>query len=98
MKNDAGRRHHFRETGFSILRRTGSSPDRFFVPIHSQTPRASVSPTSFAIIDLETIPDDYLPAPTTALMQDREEYLRRMPRVSGPAGEVQPGGWMSFIG
>ena len=46
-------------------------------------------------IDLEVIPDDYR-APTT-LNADREEYLRRVSRVSWTEpGRCDPANWMNF--
>jgi hypothetical protein len=39
------------------------------------------SPLAYLSIDLETIPDDYLPRSNYLVMEDRDEYDRRIPRV-----------------
>ena len=86
----------FRETGFvdSTQDWVLSGP-HFFVanPYYKCPQRVVTHHLDYDSIDLEVIPDDYLPRTNYRPMQDREEYLRRMPRVSWKEeGEVQPRG------
>lgn len=68
------------------------SGPHFFVGIpFNKTPfKACTSNKAYAQLDLETLPDDYLPRTNYRPMADREEYLRRTPRVSWvEEGETQ---------
>jgi hypothetical protein len=84
----------FRETGFvdSPQEWVLSGPHFFVANPFNKTPRREVKHNSdYDSIDLEVIPDDYLPRTNYRPLPDREEYLRRMPRVSWTEpGEVQP--------
>lgn len=60
-----------------------SGPHFFLANPFNKTPRAiCVANGHYDPIDLESIPDDYLPRTNYYPMADREEYLRRTPRVS----------------
>jgi hypothetical protein len=67
-----------------------SGPHFFVANPHNKTPRAITSKNSdYDPLDLDSLPDDYLPRTNYRPMADREEYLRRTPRVSWvEAGEV----------
>ena len=58
--------------------RTSSSPTP------STKPRVPFAATNghYDPLDLETLPDDYLPRTNYRPMADRDEYLRRTPRVT----------------
>jgi hypothetical protein len=59
-----------------------SGPHFFVANPHNKTPRAITSKNSdYDPIDLECLDDDYLPRTNYRPMEDREEYLRRTPRV-----------------
>lgn len=65
-----------------------SGPHFFVANPFNKTPfKACTSNKAYAQIDLETLPDDYLPRTNYRPMPDRAEYLRRTPRVSW----VEPG-------
>ena len=68
------------------------SGPHFFVanPLY-KTPRKNCNtPRAYDNLDLETLPDDYLPRTNYRPMADRAEYLRRTPRVSWvEEGETQ---------
>jgi len=60
-----------------------SGPHFFVANPHMKTPRAVCTEKGhYDSIDLETLPDDYLPRTNYRPMPDRAEYLRRTPRVS----------------
>ena len=65
-----------------------SGPHFFLANPFNKTPRRVCTANShYDPIDLEAIPDDYLPRTNYHPMADRTEYLRRTPRVSW----VEPG-------
>lgn len=68
-----------------------SGPHFFVANPFNKTPfKACTSNKAYAQIDLETLPDDYLPRTNYRPMPDRAEYLRRTPRVSWlEPGETQ---------
>ncbi len=60
-----------------------SGPHFYLANPLNQTPkRVCETHRAYDNIDLESIPDDYLPRTNYYPMADREEYLRRTPRVS----------------
>ena len=65
-----------------------SGPHFFLANPFNKTPRRVCTANGhYDQIDLEAIPDDYLPRTNYHPMADRAEYLRRTPRVSW----VEPG-------
>lgn len=68
-----------------------SGPHFFLANPYSKTPRrVCVERSQYDCIDLETLPEDYLPRTNFLPMVDRAEYLRRIPRVSWvEEGETQ---------
>ncbi len=59
-----------------------SGPHFFVANPHMKNPRKVCTEKGhYDIIDLETLPDDFLPRTNYQPMQDRAEYLRRTPRV-----------------
>ena len=59
-----------------------SGPHFFLANPHNKTPRKVCSSNkAYDHIDLETMPDDYLPRTNYRPMLDRDEYARRTPRV-----------------
>lgn len=68
-----------------------SGPHFFVANPFNKTPfKACTSNKAYAQLDLETLPDDYLPRTNYRPMADRAEYLRRTPRVSWvEEGETQ---------
>lgn len=68
-----------------------SGPHFFVANPHMKTPRKVCTEKGhYDIIDLETLPDDYLPRTNYLPMADKAEYLRRIPRVSWvEAGQTQ---------
>ena len=68
-----------------------SGPHFFVANPFNKTPfKACTSNKAYDNIDLENLPDDYLPRTNYLPMTDRAEYLRRMPRVSWlEPGEMQ---------
>ena len=68
-----------------------SGPHFFLANPYNKTPRKLGNTNSaYDIIDLETLPDDYLPRTNYLPMSDKAEYLRRAPRVSWVnSGETQ---------
>lgn len=59
-----------------------SGPHFFLSNPFNKTPRAFCTANGhYDVIDLETLPDDYLPRTNYYPMSDRDEYLRRTPRV-----------------
>lgn len=68
-----------------------SGPHFFLANPFNKTPfKACTSNKAYAQIDLQTLPDDYLPRTNYRPMLDRAEYLRRTPRVSWlEPGETQ---------
>lgn len=65
-----------------------SGPHFFVANPFYKTPRKNCNtPRAYDNIDLQTLPDDYLPRTNYLPMVDRAEYLRRTPRVSW----VEPG-------
>ena len=68
-----------------------SGPHFFVANPHMKTPRkVCTEKAHYDIIDLETLPDDYLPRTNYRPMADKAEYLRRTPRVSWKVeGETQ---------
>jgi hypothetical protein len=69
-----------------------SGPHFFLANPLNKTPRAICRVNGhYDVIDLETIPDDYLPRTNYRPMTDRDEYARRTPRVSwGEVGQSRP--------
>lgn len=60
-----------------------SGPHFFVGNPHMKTPRKiSTEKAHYDIIDLEALPDDYLPRTNYVPMADKTEYLRRTPLVS----------------
>ena len=60
-----------------------SGPHFYVANPFSKTPRRICNtPLAYDCIDLESIPDNYLPRTNYRPMADRTEYLRRTPRVS----------------
>jgi hypothetical protein len=82
------------ETGFPScsMEWVLSGPHFFHVNPLNKTPRAiCVERSQYDTIDLETLPDSYLPRSNYFPMSDRAEYLRRIPRVSWvDVGSAQP--------
>ncbi|OWJ63473.1 DNA methyltransferase family protein [Paraburkholderia caledonica] len=68
-----------------------SGPHFFVATPFNKTPfKACTSNKAYAQLDLATLPDDYLPRTNYRPMEDREEYLRRTPRVNWvEEGEAQ---------
>lgn len=68
-----------------------SGPHFFLANPFNKTPRAICSANGhYDILDLETLPDDYLPRSNYRPMTDRVEYQRRTPKVSWlEAGETE---------
>lgn len=68
-----------------------SGPHFFLANPFNKTPRKVCTANGhYDIIDLQTLPDDYLPRTNYRPMPDRVEYLRRTPRVSWlEPGETQ---------
>jgi len=68
-----------------------SGPHFFVANPFYKTPRKNCNtPLAYDSINLETLPDDYLPRTNYYPMADRAEYLRRTPRVNWvEAGETQ---------
>jgi len=68
-----------------------SGPHFFLANPFNKTPRKVCTANGhYDIIDLETLPDDYLPRTNYRPMANRAEYLRRIPRVSWlEPGETQ---------
>ena len=68
-----------------------SGPHFFLANPYNKTPRKVCTANGhYDIIDLQTLPDDYLPRTNYLPMADRAEYLRRTPRVSWvEEGETQ---------
>ena len=59
-----------------------SGPHFFLANPYNKTPRKVCTANGhYDIIDLQTLPDDYLPRTNYRPRVDREEYLRRTPRV-----------------
>lgn len=60
-----------------------SGPHFFLANPYNKTPRRICTEKGhYDVIDLETLPDDYLPRSNYRPMADRAEYARRVPRVS----------------
>jgi hypothetical protein len=60
-----------------------SGPHFFLANPFNKTPRQVCTANGhYDVIDLETLPDNYLPRTNYRPMADRAEYLRRTPRVS----------------
>ena len=68
-----------------------SGPHFFLANPFNKTPRKACTANGhYDIIDLQNLPDDYLPRTNYWPMADRAEYLRRTPRVSWiEEGETQ---------
>jgi len=68
-----------------------SGPHFFLANPYNKTPRKVCTANGhYDIIDLETLPDDYLPRTNYRPMADKSEYLLRTPRVSWrEEGETQ---------
>ena len=69
-----------------------SGPHFFVANPFNKTPRKVCTEKGhYDVIDLESLPDDYLPRTNYLPMADRAEYLRRTPRVSWvEEGEAEP--------
>jgi hypothetical protein len=64
-----------------------SGPHFFLANPFNKTPRKTVTANGhYDVIDLEAIPDDYLPRTIYRPMGDKAEYLRRTPSLSWGAG------------
>jgi hypothetical protein len=60
-----------------------SGPHFFLANPYNKTPRRSCTANGhYDVLDLQTLPDDYLPRSNYRPMADRAEYARRVPRVS----------------
>src|SRR5208282_5373278 len=60
-----------------------SGPHFFLANPFYKTPRRVCTANGhYDVIDLQTLPDDYLPRTNYVPMSDRVEYLRRIPCVS----------------
>jgi len=60
-----------------------SGPHFFLANPFNKTPRANcIANGDYDPLDLVTLPDDYLPRTNYIPMEDRSEYLRRIPQVS----------------
>ncbi|CAJ2772260.1 Uncharacterised protein [Burkholderia pseudomallei] len=60
-----------------------SGPHFFLANPFNKSPRkVSTEKGHYDVIDIETLPEDYLPRTNYQPMADREEYLNRIPRVS----------------
>jgi hypothetical protein len=69
-----------------------SGPHFFVANPYSKTPRKHCTANShYEIIDLASIPDDYLPRTNYLPMADKAEYLQRTPRVSWKMGSETKG-------
>jgi hypothetical protein len=69
-----------------------SGPHFFLANPYNKTPRKLCTTNSaYDIIDLENLPDDYLPRTNYRPMADKAEYLRRTPRVSWVEGAQSKG-------
>lgn len=68
-----------------------SGPHFFVAAPFNKTPfKACTSNKAYAQLDLKNLPDDYLPRTNYRPMADRDEYLRRTPRVTWvEEGETQ---------
>lgn len=69
------------------------SGPHFFIanPLNKTPRRICTEKGHFDVVDLESIPDDYLPRTNYRPMNDRAEYLRRTPRVAWlDSGESAP--------
>ncbi len=66
-----------------------SGPHFYLANPYNKTPRAICSEKAhYDSLDLETLPDDYLPRSNYRPMEDRAEYTRRTPTVSWPEAEI----------
>jgi hypothetical protein len=66
-----------------------SGPHFFVANPFNKTPRAICSEKGhYDQLDLETLPDDYLPRSNYRPMADRAEYARRVPQVTWVEGEI----------
>ncbi|MBZ0226155.1 MAG: class I SAM-dependent DNA methyltransferase, partial [Comamonas sp.] len=60
-----------------------SGPHFFLANPYNKTPRRACTANGhYDVLDLATLPDDYLPRSNYRPMADRAEYARRVPRVS----------------
>ena len=60
-----------------------SGPHFFLANPYNKTPRKVCTANGhYDVIDLQTMPDDYLPRTNYRPMSDKEEYLRRVPKVA----------------
>lgn len=76
-----------------------SGPHFFLANPFNKTPRKVCTANGhYEVINLDALPDDYLPRTNYRPMADRAEYLRRTPRVSWVApGETQGGSVTEFF-
>ncbi len=71
-----------------------SGPHFFLANPFNKTPRAICSEKGhYDPLDLETLPDDYLPRSNYRPMADRAEYARRTPKVSWTEAETLTLAW-----
>lgn len=81
------------DPGFAVMPHDWvvSGPHFFVANPYMKNPRKVCTEKGhYDILDLQTLPDDYLPRTNYRPMLDRAEYLRRMPRVSWlEPGEAQ---------
>ncbi|WP_300554534.1 class I SAM-dependent DNA methyltransferase [Limnohabitans sp. Rim8] len=86
-------RRHTSDSGFAVTPEDWvlSGPHFFLANLFNKTPRKICTANGhYDVIDLETLPDDYLPRTNYLPMADKIEYLSRTPRVSWRAeGETQ---------
>lgn len=60
-----------------------SGPHFFLANPYNKTPRRICTANGhYDLLELDSLPDDYLPRSNYAPLSDRAEYLRRLPRVS----------------
>jgi hypothetical protein len=75
-----------------------SGPHFFLANPFNKTPRKICTANGhYDIIDLQTLPDDYLPRTNYRPMSDKAEYLRRTPRVSWVDWELLKVKWDGLL-
>ncbi len=88
------------DPGFAATPHDGvlSGPHFFLANPFNKTPRKACTANGhYDIIDLQTLPDDYLPRTNYRPMPDRAEYLRRTPRVSWLDWETLEVPWQELL-
>jgi hypothetical protein len=82
-------RRHQSDVGFAATPEAWvvSGPHFFLANVFNKTPRRVCSSNkAYDVLDLENLPEDYLPRTNYRPIVDRDEYLRRVPRVSWVEG------------